>query len=207
MSWKVLWSSCKYQTMKSNIVRQLAASRPLNCLTEKRFVHTTEGLNQCVDWKKRFEYSRGNLNHWSEKLCVCVCWRVCVCVCVEGELGSVIWSLWTDSFRQEITAICVAVSGGWYSPCRLQSGAHTRGCLHSHRRDWFISRLNYWSVAVVRSAGRRVHRRDDKTSLISVTLWARVSDLVCFCKKRRGVCTNRMSSAFDATESIAPTED
>lgn len=162
MSWKVLWSSCKYQTTKSNIVRQLAASWPLNYLTERRFAHTTEGLNQCVDWKKGSDTAEGTSTAGADSG-VCVCRRVCVCVCVEGELGSVIWSLWTDSFQQEITAICVAVSGGWYSPCRLQSGAHTGGHLHSHRRDWFISRLNYWSLAVVRSAGRRAHRRDDKT--------------------------------------------
>lgn len=160
MSQSILWSGCKYQTMKTNIVRrQPTASWPLDCLTEKRFALSTEGLNQCVNWKTGLRSSWRNLDHWSEHLCMCLC----LCRSWTWQWFCVIWSLWTDSFQQEITAICVAASGGWYSPCRLQSGVHTGGRLHSHRGDWFISRLNYWSVAVVRSAGRRAHRRDDKS--------------------------------------------
>lgn len=32
-----------------------------------------------------------------------------MCFCLKGEHASIIWSLWTDSFQQEITAICVTV--------------------------------------------------------------------------------------------------
>lgn len=61
-------------------------------------------------------------------------------MCADDELGSVICSLWTDSFRQEITAICVAVaeSEGSYSPPSppaRRAGAHTGERLHSHQRD------------------------------------------------------------------------
>lgn len=48
-------------------------------------------------------------------------------VCADDELGRVMCPLWTDSFWQEITAICVALAEGSYSPPPARRTMPTQG--------------------------------------------------------------------------------
>lgn len=163
----ILWSDCKYETMKTNIVRgQPFGSWPLACLTEKRFALSTERLNQCLDWKTVLKMglkALGPLVRTSVHVFMCVCLHLCRSWTWSWKWFCVIWSLWTDSFQQEITAICVAVSGRCYSraDCRAVSTQEDVSIATVGIDLSVVS--NYWSVAVVRSAGRRAYCCDDKT--------------------------------------------
>lgn len=98
--------------------------------------------------------------------------------------------------------LSVWLSGGWCSSCRWQSGAHTRGRLHNHQRNWFISRLNYWSIAVVWSAGRTHITLTTKTNE-----WVLPCEHICLTLsiflKRSWIGMNRVESV----QSIFPTDD
>lgn len=136
--------------MKTNIVWHLSASW--------QWTDYHQRIKSMSREKKFIKPSRGNINNWSKYFCaVCVNVRgCCVCVCAADELGSAVYGRCGQShFNRKLEP---SVSGGWYSPCKLERSAHTWGCLHSHWRDWFISHLNYWSIAAaVRSVWREGH--------------------------------------------------
>ncbi len=131
--------------------------------------------------------------------------RVCL---GSGWTGRVIRSLWTDSFEQEIAVsvfLCPEVDIPHADCCTVSTQGER---LHSHGRDWC-------SLSAVRIIGLLLLSGQQEETCIAVTTKPdHESYLVCTCVwpsplflKRSRVCMNGMWSGFDATESIAPTED